>query len=150
MKSNQHGITLITLLLALVIVCLLMAVSLKVYNRSFKAATGNNSKATTVVGQSNEVKNAAVGAVCRESLSAIQKMVDTYQMSNNQPPSSLDEVVESAPELKTMLNDTSSWVSGGGPKIESSSDSYTLTGYCIDGNTYVYSPANCITVTPTK
>jgi hypothetical protein len=125
-------------------------ISVKVLNKSFKAATGKDSKAATVKEQSDTLKKDAIGTVCQASISAIQKMVDTYQMSNNGPPSSLDEVAESSPELKGMVSDPNTWVSGGGPKIESSSDGYTITGFCNDGNKYVYNSASGMTVAPSK
>jgi competence protein ComGC len=149
MKNNQRGITFITLIIALVIVCIMTIVSVKLMNKSFKAATGKDSKAT-VKEQSDTLKKDAIGAVCRESITAIQKMVDNYQLSNNAPPGSLDELAEASPEVKGMINDTSTWASGGGPKIESSSDGYTITGFCNDGNKYVYNSTGGMTAAPSR
>lgn len=145
MPMNQRGFSLLSLLIALVIIMIISAVMFK----TLKPIIGNK----TV--KENSAEKQAIGISCRQNLTNIASWVDNYRDSyNGTLPMSMATLASTSSAVSSVISDTTLWAETenmeDNPKFKSYHDEYfVIEAYCNDGYFYTYdSRENKVTSEP--
>lgn len=133
-KMNQRGFSMISLLIAVVIIMIVSAIMFK----TLMPELGDKGV------KHNSPKMQAVGLACTQSLQTIASYTNAYKEENdNQLPMSMALLASSSSVIDNEISNTQLWAetenNEDNPKFKSYHDEYfILEAYCNDGNFYTY------------